>query len=282
MAISKVAKKEYQVVLHAAVRAIEENGIPCRVLCPVCAGGHESERSLSIWEGEDGLAMATCHRSTCPVGTVSMSRSYSPQRLRPESRSLGGGHVRALMTARPLAYDISRLFPQRDTDGWVVGRYFLQHPTDLDRYVMPMYDENMEVRGAVSKLKKWVESSAPKALTFLYEGYNGMSWYRTGGTALSEDLWVVEDGLSAFVLNLHGYDAVSLNGTNLNAERIDVLRKAKWKIHLCLDADAIRTAIRHSLRYSSTTDIRVHRLVKDFKDMNEEELIEWMEESKDE
>lgn len=269
--------KMTEAVRLAALEQLECNTVPFRMVCPVCKGGSGGEESLSIWESDLGI-WATCHRAACAwhsttsLDTVGyVDRARTPKEI-PDTRLKELLHNYGKMED---IRSINQSYEYQLSPDTIV-HHMRSHPTDSLRYVMPMRDHEGAVRGCIVKAFKCLPVPGPKSLTFKEKDYNGMSWYRTQGSMLTSSVWLVEDPISALVLKEQGLDAVSLNGTVLNDGRIDILRRFKWDIHLCLDADATRQSLRLARRYLSTCRIRVHRLVKDFKDMTNEEVKEWL------
>jgi DNA primase len=151
----------------------------------------------------------------------------------------------------------------------------LDHP-DPNRYVLPMYDRDGEPKGVVVKAYKEGDYRGPKSMTYKEPLYDGMSWYVQSSAPVLEEVFLVEDGLSALALHNKGVSAVSLNGTTLNAERISQINIGTPKVYLCLDADATRTALKHAIKYLGSVNIQVIRLDKDIKDMDDRELEEFL------
>lgn len=276
---------EIECVKYAARDAIEEQGIPIRMVCPVCRGGSEKEQCMTVYVGECESIWATCHRAQCNITTVQVSSPrtthYKLSRLKDNARGYDDRYKKLWRAAQPLSCStVSEWYPALKNTR--ATRWFLAHPTDKQRFLMPMVDEQGKERGVISRVRpEYKELDVPKSLTFKDKDYNGMSWYRPYEAAMSHAVWVVEDPASAIVLSSYGVDAVSLNGTNLNEDRMMVLRDSKWVIKLALDADATRQAIRHSVRFMGSTKIEVCRLTIDVKDMTVRQVKKFLRDKVD-
>jgi hypothetical protein len=136
--------------------------------------------------------------------------------------------------------------------------------------IWPMHAYNGEVKGAIVK----PFSGQYKSLTYKYDTeYNGLSWYRDARGISNPQVFVVEDPVSALALFQMKGCAVSLNGTNLNQDRMDDMLSRKWQIVLMLDADATHKAIKYCTQYGPDV-LRVVRLTRDVKNMSADEVQE--------
>lgn len=264
-----------QAVVTAAKDALG-GPLPVRMVCPVCLGGSDHEECLVVWDGDDGNVYATCHRSRCEIGTVLVDGSL-------RVRAIAAGEFKD----KPEHLTSPKQYKQgvRLTGN---GKAWLMYKADLpdryhDVYVMsygaganecvyfPMLDPDAKQRGCILKPIS-PDTTLPKSLTYKDDGYDGMSWYLPVDHLIKREVVLVEDCLSALVLLAQGVCAISLNGTMLNPERIETISKYKSCIHICLDADASRKAVRYALRYRNRFKLKVTRLEKDFKDMGIQEV----------
>jgi len=150
----------------------------------------------------------------------------------------------------------------------IPARYVVAHPDGA--IYLPMYDYEGYEMGVVVKPNR---DDRPKSLTYKYkDSYDGMSWYLRPDSLRHDEVYVVEDALSALSLWTAGVDAVSLNGTMLNQDRVETLMARKWRVILCLDADATSKAIYYRSKYMGMYDIQVRRLIKDIKNMDLDEV----------
>jgi len=284
-------KAEYATIKRAAQEAIALYSVPTRVVCPICGGGSDKEECLSLWSTNTNAVYATCHRAQCGVGTVRIEQGqHTPDRADTQAdarewdyRYKSHAEQWSRTDKGELSWaTVSGMYPALKNCGvaekirhrWA----FRVHPSDSTRFLMPMRDSNGKERGVISRqLPLYKGNGAPKSLTFKDKDYDGMSWYTPNTAILSEAIWAVEDPASAIVLAMYGVDAVSLNGTNLNYDRVSALRDRKWTIKLALDADATRQAIRHAMKYKGSTKLEVVRLVKDVKDMKQAEVEELLQ-----
>lgn len=267
-----------QAVVNAA-KDVLGGPLPVRMVCPVCLGGSDHEECLVVWDGDDGNAYATCHRSRCEVGTVLVSGSLnihlykgiaaSEFRTKPEHLTSPKRYKQGVqLTGNGKAWlTLKTNIPDRYHDVYVMS-----YGEGANECVyFPMLDPNTKQRGCILKpISPY--TTLPKSLTYKDEGYDGLSWYLPADHLIKRDVVLVEDCLSALVVLAQGACAVSLNGTMLNPDRIETISKYKSCIHICLDADASRKAVGYALRYRNRFNLKVTRLEKDFKDMGSEEL----------
>jgi hypothetical protein len=256
------------------------------MVCPVCGGGSTAEECMSLWEINDGV-YATCHRANCDVGTtllrdnrVTVDRterdSYQTARQAEgtyrwrQYNTLDGAlyqceyedHDRGVVVDYLDTYEAFRDIATEVPFKFIVGH------SDGNIY-LPMYNYSGDEVGVIVKPNT---DGGPKSLTYKYDrAYDGMSWYLRADYMARPEIYLVEDGLSAIALYMYGKDAVSLNGTLLNNARVEAILDKKYKMVICLDADATGKAIGWKRRWPFY-DVEVRRLVKDIKNMNPEEL----------
>lgn len=148
-------------------------------------------------------------------------------------------------------------------------------PAGHGRVFMPVLDEDGVEYGYT--VRKFDDQVGPKTLNFVQNSKG--SWY-TGprGTKLNH-LLVVEDQLSALRAS-HYLNTVALLGTNVTDGTLSVLKERKYDyVYLALDADAFPVSIRLARRLRDAgINVRVLKLEKDVKNMDEPELIEWLDE----
>jgi hypothetical protein len=110
-----------------------------------------------------------------------------------------------------------------------------------------------------------------KALTYIEEGEEGLSWYRTQGT--SAPTVVVEDIPSAVRASAY-VNAVSLLGTGIGfARAAEIADYAPRPIIMALDQDATSLSFRWARRYAALWgDVEILMLDKDIKNMKEADV----------
>lgn len=266
-----------QAVINEATRHLG-GPLPARVVCPVCNGGSDHEECLTIWDGDDGNVYATCHRSKCSITTVLVSGSLnipaiaaSQFRDKPEHLTsptqYRQGRPATDNTMRWVRNKVGYDFPDR-----YFGPYVQSYGHGLDECAyFPMLDVDTNQRGCILK-PIHSKSELPKSLTYKDQDYVGLSWFLPADHLIRRGVVLVEDVLSALAILKHGGCALSLNGTMLNPERIDLISRYKSCIHICLDADASLKAVKYALRYRNRYTIKVTRLERDLKDMTDPEL----------
>lgn len=233
-------------------------------LCPICMGGSQSEKSLAITRGEDGNLLYICHRASCNTKGGSGSGVSTKSSLEPpvKRRKVFEGEVVPLP---PLARErIAEMWGIEKPDTW----YWT--PSHGGRVAMSIRSPKYMHRGWV--LRDIRGRSKIKALTYINEGEESLSWYRTyreGPTILVEDI------PSAVRASAHA-TSVALLGTGIGLDRAaEIAEYAPRPIIIALDQDATSAAFDIVLRYAALWgETSVLMLKKDLKDMSEEELQE--------
>ena len=134
----------------------------------------------------------------------------------------------------------------------------------------------MSVYGPKGNHRGWVlralSPSRTKALTFLNEGEEGTSWYKTTPGAPTV---LVEDIPSAVRASMY-VNSVALLGTGIGADRaLEIAEYAPKPIVVALDQDATAMSFRWARKYSLMwEDVKVLPLTRDMKNMTEDELCE--------
>lgn len=263
-----------KVLLSALQKEIDEvsaTGRDYRGVCPVCKGGGSGEKSL--WIGYAGTSLyAKCHRATCDVGNVYLTRSLQviphetgPARKAPrpytgETRVLSAWEANMLF----VAYGIS------ETQGLVQITTETPHP----RLVLSVYNDRGLLVGTV--VKRWDAADdwdMPKAVTYRDTVSNDpfMAWYIHEPVG-DNDIVLVEDQLSALRLFSSGVNAVALLGTTLDAERLTLLTsKTLGTLWLALDGDMHIKTVSYMKRYGNAYPLKALLIDDDVKDMEQEE-----------
>lgn len=133
----------------------------------------------------------------------------------------------------------------------------------------------MSVRSPNDQHRGWVlrtlgNTERTKALTYIDEDEEGLSWYKTTPNAPTV---VVEDIPSAIRASKH-VNAVALLGTGIGLARaIEIASAAPRPIVVALDQDATALSFKWARKWSLLWgDVVVLPLTKDLKDMTEEDL----------
>lgn len=272
-------------LVNEARRIYFESGVG-RAVCPVCMGGASHEDSLSIYVDEaDGRVRAKCHRANCLTQGYVHTIHDGPTVTVPEAKQPPRSY-----TARSSAHYLSDALVKQFSE----ARAFVIPPGIVQSYVktvlkdtgpdtpgqgwvFPIYNFHGDEIGCV--VRPW-HPKKRKSLTFGYgDETTLMGWYRGGylRSLLDEDVYVVEDPISAICLSSLGVVAVSLNGTGLSRQRLDELLSHHHRVILMLDADATRQALKYCIMYGPDV-IRVVRLVDDIKDTPRERVEELLNE----
>ena len=239
-----------------------------RIVCPACGGGGGNEKSMTIYETNDGSVLATCHRASCRVDTflvlASANTGRPPVRAAPPAKLMPSEY---LMADRINDEEVEYI---RDKYTYEYGRHVLDLYVKKVKngLVFPMYDALGAKQGAIVRPYE----GPRKALTYkISPEYSGMSWYRDKRDLSISTVYIVEDVYSALAMYQQRRCSISLNGTNFNRDRLEEILTMQWRVVLMLDADATRKAIKYRLEYGPDV-VGVARLVKDPKDMPKAEL----------
>lgn len=258
-----------------------------RMVCPWCNGGASGEESMTTYLADNGYTvLATCHRAQCSIGTIAVDGRTLSTKLIKEDRvktSTAADRYRTIMDDWPTYKRVQWSYHPRlhCLNSHLMEKYVREAPAFEARqvYIRQMDEEN-NVRGVVVRNLE-PKGDGPKSFTFSDTGYHGMGFFNQDGVYPVEVdplmLVAVEDSLSAMAIAGRGYDAVSLNGTHINDERLRAMGHAHNRIILCLDADATRDAIRTAHKFSGVGSLEVRRLTKDFKDMTHTERRDFAE-----
>jgi hypothetical protein len=149
------------------------------------------------------------------------------------------------------------------------------------RAVIAINDRYRQKRGEIVRQCKPYDMWRPKSLSYYDVDYDGMAWFFPGYSKYPQPLCLVEDPLSAMRLASKGVIGVALLGTVLNSSKVATLRG--WSsehegapIHLALDADAYMQSVAQAKRLYNQLDMRVHRIFHDVKDMDDDELLNFL------
>jgi hypothetical protein len=152
--------------------------------------------------------------------------------------------------------------------------------TEDGRLVIPILDAEGVRRGDVVRQGKPYDMSRPKSLTYCDEDYSGLAWFMPELVTIWTPLCLVEDPISAARLASNDVVGVAILGVYLTRPKLTDIRN--WAegmpIHLALDADAHAVAVRQAIRHRNRVDLRVHKLYHDVKDMDTDELGNFLRE----
>ena len=238
-----------------------ERGQTIRTMCPRCGGGTSGEQSLSVTMSEDGAVLWHCFRAKCGYAGASRSGEYAtrPEYKRKETKPEFTGPTEPI--GEKEAARIKELWGITDPPYWYWA------PT-VGRLAMSIRSPKYTHRGWV--LRDIWGRSDKKAITYLDEGEEGISWYRE---KLNAHTVVVEDIPSAMRASTH-VNSVALCGTAIGPARaIEIATYATRPVILALDQDATAISFRYAEKYSLLWgDVIVLPLKKDIKNMTEEEV----------
>lgn len=213
-------------------------------VCPACKGGTSEEGSLSVTRRGE-LLLYNCHRASCGFsGRVRADGTGSRIKLRPEEKD-----GRVSVTSTPL---------NPATTGFLAAKFGIGRET-LDLAELRWTGEGRHnygrrvgfpIVGPDSKRRGYsyrsYEGSTPKALIELTSKEQpALSWYKF--LRKSDILVLVEDQVSAIKLAPHVHSCALL-GTHLSEAKVHEIKEQGYRrIYLCLDPDAVFTAIKMQL-----------------------------------
>jgi hypothetical protein len=236
-------------------------GETIREICPRCDGGSSREKSLTITLGENGLVW-NCFRAKCDESGSNGSGNHTPSESKPLVKKVRRfeGTTKAL----------------RDTDKsrikalWGISDplYWYFTPDLGGRIAMSIRSPTYAHRGWVMRDIKG--TSQCKAITYVNEGQEGLSWYREH---LSSPTIIVEDIPSAVRAAVY-CNSVALNGTACGSSRaVEIAEYATRPIIVALDQDATAEAFKIAEKWALLWgDVKVLPLVQDIKNMGEEDV----------
>lgn len=230
-------------------------GETLRDTCPKC---NSNEQSLAVTRKEDGVVVFICHRASCGYKGV-LGRATRVVRQSKPKRKVWEGKTVALPP---------------EVQQWIDSEWGISEPphwyytTDLGGRIA------MSIRSPLDTHRGWVlrndGSRDPKALTYVDEGEDALSWYRCHP---QQPTVIVEDIPSAVRAATY-VNAVALCGTGIGMDRAKEIREfATRPIYVALDQDATAKAFDYVQRYSLLWgDARVLPLQQDLKNMKEADL----------
>lgn len=247
--------------LEAADLDIGENK---RTICPACHGGSSEERSLSITLGDDAVLRWQCFRAKCDLGSGTNAKPqiniHSTPLVKPRTKFEG------------VVRDLDDYYRE-----WILKNWGIQSPEHW--WFTPEYGGRiaMSVRSPKFLHRGWVlrditGNASTKALTYIDENEEGLSWYKTTPNAPTV---VVEDIPSAIRASSF-VNAVALLGTGIGLDRaIEISEHARHGVIMALDNDAIDLSFRWAQKYALLWgDVSVLPLAKDIKDMKENAICD--------
>jgi len=253
----------------ALKKLIEDIGVPSRAVCPKCHGGSTRENCMTLYKGDNGEVLATCHRAACDFGTISLETRYRDDMAPelPPHAVLDWTGIWEESIPLPVGIQLPCKFEYTSRLRALMMKYHKERhslvfpikgfdPSSNHVYLRDQY-------GIV--VKSLIDSSGPKSLTLADKGRTGLAWFRI--SSLPSPVVCVEDCLSALALRDLGVTAVSLNGTHINDDRFSEIRRVSPHIVIMLDADATRNAARIVTKYLGRANMKVVRLEDDIKDM---------------
>lgn len=238
-------------------------GDTIREVCPRCGGGSTGEKSLSLSRREGHLVWQ-CFRAKCEFRGATGGAGIPTKAREPAAkrRRVWEG------TTHPVPDDVAR----RIMDMWhmeVPENWWWT--TDYGgRVAMSVRSPKFTHRGWV--LRSITPTEGAKALTYINEGEQGMSWYKTSphrGTVLVEDI-------PSAVRASKYVNSCALLGTGIGMDRaIEIAENAPRPLYVTFDQDATALAFRWARRYALLWgDVQVLPLEHDLKDLPENELEE--------
>lgn len=238
-------------------------GDTTRELCPRCGGGSSGEKSLTITLNEDGVVW-NCFRASCSEKGTTNREARSNTKTKPEPVP------KRVRRFEGTTVPLSEQLLERIESMWGITDppYWYWTPDLGGRIAMSIRSPKYVHRGWV--MRSLNPNSRSKALTYVDEGEEGMSWYKEH---LNAPTVLVEDVPSA-VRASRLVNAVALCGTGVGLSRaVEIQKYATLPIVVALDQDATKEAFKIANKWGLLWgDVKVLPLKKDLKDTDEKEL----------
>lgn len=249
-----------EIVLLGADLQIGES---IRILCPRCEGGSTAEKSLAITRDENNALVWQCFRASCiEKGSTAKTGTLMPGTVTPRPKPRKEFTGKTVPLSDKLKERIHTMWGITDPPHW---------------YWTPEYGGRvaMSVRSPKYTHRGWVlrdirGRSAVKALTYIENNEEGLSWYKTtpgAGTLLVEDIPSAVRA-STYV------NSVALLGTGIGIARAhEIAEFASRPLILALDQDATALSFKWANKWALMwDDVIVLPLTKDIKDMKESDV----------
>ncbi len=246
------------------------------VLCPACKGGRSGERSLSI-NRDKHRAYYKCWRASCSCsGLVNLGANYVVAR----KEQLGGKRHVLETSPQNINESISNILRAKWylTDDEIrraeLGTTKLHCMKAECRLYVPLFRFDRTIRGYVARDLEGEESK--KALTFKFRTEEpNLGWHPN---RKSSKLIIVEDAISSIRASTY-MNACCLLGTHLDKNKVDdIVRNGFTEAYLALDKDATRKSVLTAIEWRNRLKLNVVRLDRDIKDLQPNELKEFMKE----
>jgi len=234
-------------------------GETLRDICPHCGGGPSKERTFTITMQENGFLVWNCFRDKCPVvGTTQPSVPITDKAVKKLRPTWDGPTTELPVEVRQ----------------WIKDKWGIENPEHW--YYTGDFGGRiaMSIRSPKGTHRGWLLRSdgsiQPKALTYMNEGEEGLSWYKTNPHAPTV---LVEDIPSSVRASTY-MNTVALLGTGVGLPRaVELAEFCTRPIYVALDQDALATAFKWARKYSLLWgDVKVLPLKQDLKDMKEADL----------
>lgn len=239
--------------------------------CPACGGGESKERSLSVARRE-GKLLYKCHRASCGLKggvNVGADHGHYPSTEAVSNKGAVGRYIGRLAGTvdEPTAQMLWAKYHLTDDH---IRRGEIGLDPDTGALVLPVKSFSGDWLGVNLKGITQFQKRAK-----LFAEDNALSWH-VNHTA--PDIIVVEDQLSAIRSSVY-LTSVALLGTHLNIERaVEIKKHSKGRVFLALDADAWNKTVEYVAEFRWLLDLIPIKLGKDLKNLNEQELKEFINE----
>lgn len=235
-------------------------------LCPFCHGGDHEDKSFSVSRKEDGNIVYICHRNKCNRSGVCTPDGTSIMKIHTKTRE----HKIFSDPTETLADQQYRFFEKvygiKQDEIEKAG--FLWVP-ERQAVWQPVKAPDGHFRGIVVRryqdkaMWSYKDKDCPRDPL--------IAWF-PGPMKFDANLVViVEDMLSALKFS-RWHTAVAINGIGLSPEAVVELMQWSKHQYLCLDADAITTALYQADRWKHLLDIKVRQVKRDPKYWQDHQL----------
>ena len=254
------------------------------LICPSCLGGVSREKSFSVTNRRDGVALYICHRATCgyagrietnPAAASAAKDSpplFVPRFFTGETHDISP-YVKELLGKR---YGLT----EEDIGWFELKEHHTLMLDGIPRLLVPIRDCFGALLGYESRAL-WGDCS-PKTYPYRHtDAKPWMGWFygATLGGFKNPEVVMVEDVISAMAVSRVVDYGVSLMGTHLDLFKLMEVVKYTDNIVLALDRDATEKAFNFQKKYQFLCPhLKVLPLERDLKYLTSKEIEEKLRE----
>lgn len=250
-----------------------ETGQSIRIVCPVCGGGNNNEKSLSITRKTTGL-LYHCFRGTCGlkpgfIGGMEIRPDTGHNNPTVQDRKRRVQTFEGILTKLPEDIYLEAFAPYQISYDEVL-RQGIKYAPEEHKLYFPIYNQEGDQIGET--LKNLSKTKSPKYKLYSWGVYPLIHFPTTMDSRLGRVLCLVEDHISAIKVSSLT-PCAALLGTYVSNEGLEELYG--WDhITIMLDGDAVSKACKLKERLDNIveTNIIILPVGTDPKDLSYDEL----------